>query len=153
MHIIDQNLWAAGIELPEPPAAIGRYLPVLRRGRLLYLSGQLPLAGGVVRYSGCVGAQLSAQEGYAAARLAALNVLAHIRAATHAWRDLDTLLRLEGHVASAPGFYDQAQVLDGASELFADILGEHAGHTRAALACPQLPKNAAVELVVSAALK
>jgi enamine deaminase RidA (YjgF/YER057c/UK114 family) len=150
---IEENLRLRGIELPPAPKPAGHYQPWLQRGDLLYLSGQLPIEHGERRFIGRVGAELTEEQGYAAARLAAVNVLAQIRAALGGFDRLETLLRLEGHVASAPGWNNAPRVLDGASDLFIAALGERGRHTRAAFTPPQLPLGFAVELVVTAAVR
>jgi len=149
---IDARLAELGLVLPEPPKPAGKYRGSIRGDRLLFISGQFPSSNGRLVYQGRVGEELSVQDGRNAARLAALNVLAHIRAATSEWNEFGHLVRLEGYVSSAEGWHQQPEVLDGASELFAEVLGEQAGHTRTAFSVNQLPLNAAVELVVIASL-
>jgi enamine deaminase RidA (YjgF/YER057c/UK114 family) len=149
---VEQRLAKLGLELPAPPRAVGSYRPTVLAGGLLFISGQLPLSDGKLKYVGRVGAELSEGEGRAAAQLAALNVLAQIHAALGGFDRLVTLLRMEGHVSSAPGYLAQPRVLDAASELFSEVLGDKGAHTRAAFAAPALPLNAAVELIVTAAV-
>jgi enamine deaminase RidA (YjgF/YER057c/UK114 family) len=149
----DHRLAEQGIELPKAPEPLGAYRAVVQAGSLLFLSGQLPLEDGAIRYKGRVGAELTLEEGRAAAELAALNVLAQIRRHLGGFDRLLQIVRLEGHVASAPGFYDQPRVLDAASELISRALGEKAGHARSAFAASHLPANAAVELVVTAEIQ
>ena len=138
--------------LPSPPKPVGNYVAAVRAGNLLYIAGQFPIENGTPKYCGRVGAELSEQDGYAAARLAALNVLAQIQESLGSLEPLERLLRVEGHVASAPGWNNAPEVLDGASDLFVTILGERGLHTRAAFTPTQLPLNLAVELVVEAAV-
>jgi enamine deaminase RidA (YjgF/YER057c/UK114 family) len=149
---IDENLSSLGIQLPTAPEPVGNYQAWLRRGDLLFLSGQLPIENGQRRFIGRVGDELTEEQGYAAARLAAMNVLAQIRAALGGFDRLETLLRVEGHVASAPGWNNAPKVLDGASDLFVAVLGERGRHTRAAFTPPQLPLGFSVELVVTVAV-
>lgn len=149
---IEQQLKSLGLELPVPPKPAGNYQACVRTGNLLFISGQFPIENGQLRFTGRVGAELTVEQGYAAARLAALNVLAQIRAALGGFDRLETLLRVEGHVASAPGWNNVPKVLDGASDLFAAVLGERGRHTRTAFSPEQLPLNLAVELVVTAAV-
>jgi enamine deaminase RidA (YjgF/YER057c/UK114 family) len=132
---------------------LGNYVPAVKAGNLLFLSAQLPIENGAPKYSGRVGAELSEADGWAAARLAALNALAQIQAALGSLDRLEQLVRVEGHVASAPGWSNAPRVLDGASDLFTAVLGERGPHTRAAFTPAQLPLNHAVELVVVAAIK
>ncbi|HSS05879.1 MAG TPA: RidA family protein, partial [Rhodanobacteraceae bacterium] len=149
----EQRLAKLGFELPEAPRALGSYRPAVLAGGLLFISGQLPMSNGKLAYIGRVGAELSEADGRAAAQLAALNVLAQIRAALGGFDRLLTLLRVEGHVSSAPGYFDQPRVIDAASELFSEVLGDKGAHSRAAFAPPALPRNAAIELVVIAAVE
>ncbi|GAA0843523.1 RidA family protein [Cupriavidus pauculus] len=150
---IESKLAARGLTLPSPPQPLGSYTAVSRASDLLFVSGQLPLRDGKVVWSGQVGKDLSVAEGKQAAELAALNVLAQIHAYLGGFERLDHIVRLEGHVTSAPGMLDQPAVLDGASDLFAQVLGDKAGHARAAYSATQQPGNAAVILVVIAQIK
>ena len=139
--------------LPPAPAPAGNYCAAVRTGNLLFIAGQFPTENGAPKYCGRVGAELSEMEGYAAARLAALNVLAQIQAALGSLERLEKLVRVEGHVASAPGWSKAPRVLDGASDLFVAFLGQRGQHTRTAFTPSQLPLNLAIELVVVAAVK
>jgi len=153
MSTIESKLAVRGLTLPPPPQPLGSYTAVSRAGDLLFISGQLPLRDGKVAWTGQVGRDLSVAEGKQAAALAALNVLAQIRAYLGSFDRLDHIVRVEGHVTSAPGVFDQPAVLDGASDLFAEVLGDKAGHARAAYSQTQQPGNAAVILVVIAQIK
>src|SRR5262245_5966435 len=150
---VEAKLHELGLQLPPPPKPAGNYSPTMRVGNLLFLSGQFPVESGDLRYTGRVGAELTEEQGYAAARLAALNVLAQIRSALGGFDRLQTLVRVEGHVAAAPGWHNTPKVLDGASDLFVAVLGERGRHTRTAFNPPSLPWNLAVELVVTAAVE
>ena len=149
---IEQRFRDLGIELPAPPKPAGNYQPWIATGPLLFLSGQFPIENGQLRYTGQVGGERSEEDGYAAARLSALNVLAQIRSALGGFDRLQSLLRVEGHVASAPGWTNVPRALDGASDLFVSVLGERGRHTRTAFSPARLPLNLAVELVVTAAI-
>ncbi len=138
-----------GIRLPDPPPPAGDYQPVMIRGGLGFVSGQVPVRDGRLVFTGRVGVELTPEQGKAAAELAALNVLAQIDKALPSWDQFGGLLRVEGFVASASGFIDQPEILDGASRLFTEVLGERGQHSRAALSVEQLPLNAPVELVVT----
>lgn len=150
---VASKLAARGLTLPTPPTPLGRYTAVSRAGDLLFISGQLPLRDGKVEWQGQVGKDLTVEQGRQAAELAALNVLAQIHAHLDGFERLDHIVRVEGFVTSAPGMIDQPAVVDGASELFADVLGDKAGHARAVYAQAQQPGNAAVILVVIAQVK
>jgi enamine deaminase RidA (YjgF/YER057c/UK114 family) len=150
---VETKLAELGLKLPVAPKPVGNYLAFVRTGSLLFLSGQFPIADGDLRYAGRVGSELTDQQGYAAARLAALNVLAQINSALGGFDRLESLVRVEGHVAAAPGWHNTPRVLDGASDLFVAVLGKRGKHARVAFNPPTLPLNAAVELVVTAAVK
>ena len=150
---IEQRLKERGLSLPNPPQPLGSYTAVSQAGDLLFISGQLPLQDGKVVWQGALGRELTLEQGKQAAQLAALNVLAQIHAHLGGFERLDHIVRLEGHVTSAPGWLQQTAVLDGASDLFAEVLGEKAGHARAAYSQVQQPANAAVILVVIAQIK
>ena len=139
--------------MPDPPPPAGDYQPVIIRGGLGFVSGQLPIRDGRLLFIGRVGIELTPEQGKAAAEIAALNVLAQIDRALPSWDRFGGLLRVEGFVASASGFTSQPEVLDGASRLFVETLGELGQHSRAALSVEQLPLNASVELVVTFALR
>lgn len=150
---IESKLAELGLSLPAPPQPLGRYTAVSEAGELLFVSGQLPLREGNVVWQGRVGDTLSTEEGKQAAELAALNVLSQIRAHLGGFDRLEQIVRVEGHVSSAHGFVDQPAVIDGASDLFARVLGNKAGHARSAFSQTQLPANAAVVLVVIARIR
>ncbi|MCA3185077.1 MULTISPECIES: RidA family protein [unclassified Cupriavidus] len=150
---VEARLAELGLTLPPPPQPLGSYTAVSRAGDLLFISGQLPLQDGKVVWQGQVGRDLTVAEGKQAAQLAALNVLAQIHAHLGGFARLDHIVRVEGYVASAPGMLDQPAVVDGASDLFAAVLGDKAGHARAVHAQTQQPANAAVILVVIAQIR
>ena len=143
---IEARLEALDLVLPEARAALGSYVPFLHLDGQLYIAGQLPLADGKIAVAGKLGAELDLGQGQAAARLCALHILAQARAAL---RDLDRivqLLRLNGFVNAAPDFADHPKVLNAASDLMVEILGNKGIHTRIAVGCASLPLGAAVEI-------
>jgi enamine deaminase RidA (YjgF/YER057c/UK114 family) len=144
----EARLVEMGIEFPEAPAAIGDYIPVVKFGDMVVTSGQLPMQDGTMTASGKVGQDLSVEEGAAAARVAALNCVAQIRSCVGSLDNVTRIIRVEGFVNSADGFHSQPQVLNGASNLLAEIFGEAGRHTRFAVGVNELPLNAAVEVVV-----
>lgn len=141
------------IILPAPPNPVGSYKAGIVRNGIGFVSGQFPLVDGKLAYTGRVGAELSSDEGYEAARIAGLNVLAQISRLTGEFGSLDGLLRLDGYVASEAGYLDQPQVLNGASELFVQYLGSKGDHARTAFSVMQLPLNSPIELAVTFAVK
>ncbi len=150
---IDARLKALGIELPCPPSPAGSYESVVIRNGVGYVSGQLPIRNGVLAYPGRVGDELTVEEAMQAAELAGLNALAQIERSANGWQSFAGLLRMDGYIASARGFANQPEILDRASLLFRDVLGERGAHARAAFSVEQLPLNASVELVVTFAVK
>jgi enamine deaminase RidA (YjgF/YER057c/UK114 family) len=144
---IDARLAALGIELPPPRKPVATYVAFTRTGDQVWISGQGPTWNQEVRYRGKLGRELDLEQGRAAARLTALNLLAHLRVACDG--DLDRVTRcvkLFGLVNSAPDFTEQPKVIDGASELMVEIFGDAGRHSRAAVAAPALPLSIAVEL-------
>lgn len=152
-HAVDERLEALGLILPSRSKPAGNYLAASRSDSLLFISGQFPLENGRLKYVGQIGRDLTPDDGYRATRLAALNVLSHLRHETDGWRQLDCILRLDGHISSAPHFHEQPRVLDGASDLFKQVLQSRAGHARTVFAHAALPLNSSVELVVIAGLR
>jgi len=147
---IESRLREAGIVLPAPPAAAGAYQRVVCRGRFGFVSGQFPFLDGRLAHAGRVGIELTPAQGRDCASIAAANVLAQIRLALGGWERFGGLLRVEGHVASAPDFLKQPLVLDGASEFFVRALGPELGaHARTAFHATRLPLDAPVELAVT----
>ncbi len=143
---IEARLADLGITLPEaaPPAA--NYVPFLMVGDELHISGQLPMGPDGLAHMGTVGDGLSVAEGAEAARLCALNILAQAKAALGTLDRIARCIRLAGFVNAAPGFEQHPAVVNGASDLIADVLGEKGRHTRIAVGCASLPFNAAVEV-------
>jgi len=150
---VEDKLAELGLVLPTPPKPLGSYTAVSEAGNQLFISGQVPLVDGKVIFTGRVGDEQTVDDGKDAAEIAALNVLAQINAHLGGFDRLDHIVRVEGHVSSVDGFYDQPAVIDAASELFAAVLGDKAGHARSAFSHSQLPANATVVLVVIAQIK
>jgi enamine deaminase RidA (YjgF/YER057c/UK114 family) len=142
------NVAGTPIELPPAPLPVGNYARVAGSAGFHLLSGQLPFRDGRILYPGRLGDSLTLDQGRAAARQAALNALAHIHALTDGFRRLERLLRMDGYVACAPDFFDHPAVLDAASDLFVEALGERGVHARGAVGVQSLPGGAAVELLI-----
>ncbi len=148
MGMIDDRLAELGVTLPEAAAPVANYAGWVHAEDLIYTAGQLPMLDGKPQYAGRLGADLSVEEGAAAARLCAINALAQARAAL-ADGDLDRIVRvvkLVGYVNATPDFTDHPQVLNGASDLMVDIFGEKGRHARSAVGVASLPLGVAVEL-------
>jgi len=145
-----QMLAELAIVLPPVTAPIGSYVPGIRTGNLVLVSGQLPFREGKLTATGKVGADLTVEEAARASRQAGLNALA-IAAHTAGGIDRITrIVRLAVFVNSAPGFTDQPIVANGASDLMIEIFGEAGKHVRAAVGASELPRNAAVEVELMA---
>jgi enamine deaminase RidA (YjgF/YER057c/UK114 family) len=134
-----------GVALPQVAAPLASYVPAVRTGNLVYTSGQLPIEGGTLAATGKVGAEVSPEQGKALARICALNALAAVGSVV----DIDTVARVVkvvGFVASAPGFNGQPNVINGASDLFAEVFGDNGAHARSAVGVSELPLDAPVEV-------
>jgi enamine deaminase RidA (YjgF/YER057c/UK114 family) len=144
---IEQRLTELGIELPRPSAPGANYVPCVRTGDLVLVTGQLAQWNGERRFVGKVGREYDVDDGRQAARLCALNVVAHLRAMLGG--DLDRVVRcvrIGGYVNAAPDFHGHSQVLDGASDVLVEIFGEAGRHTRIAVGVSALPYDVAVEV-------
>ncbi len=146
MTSIEEKLAAKGYTLPEAPEALFNYVPYVVSGNLVFVAGQVPI-GGSREYKGKVGVDLSVEEGQEAAAQCALNLLAQARdAAGGDWSRVKRCVKLGGFVNSAPDFTDQSVVLNGASDLMVEALGDAGRHARFAVSAPSLPAGFAVEV-------
>ena len=143
---VEDKLRQMGVELPDPPKPVASYVPCVRTGNLLFVSGQVPREKGVLKYSGQVGGERSLDDGYQAARICALNALSAVKQAVGSLENIRRIVKLTGYVASAKGFTDQPKVVDGASTLLVELFGERGQHARAAVGVNELPLGSAVEL-------
>ncbi|MFK0684465.1 RidA family protein [Ochrobactrum sp. BD67] len=147
MGLVSARLKELGLILPELTAPSGAYVPYRLSGHTLYISGQVPRVDGVDCYLGLVGSTMNVEEAYQAARVCALNLLA--RAASALDGDLDRIsacLQVRGFVNAVPDFKDHPAVIDGASDLLIEVLGEKGHHARTALGAGSLPRGFAVEV-------
>ena len=152
----EQRLHALGLKLPPAAAPVANYIAVSKMGGLLVVSGQLPFgADGKIdpRHLGKLGLGVSAEDGRAAARACALNILAQANAALGNLDRIAQVLRLTGYVASTPDSGDQPQVVNGASDLMVAVLGDAGRHTRVAVGVAALPARCAVEIDAIIAIK
>jgi enamine deaminase RidA (YjgF/YER057c/UK114 family) len=144
---IEARLARLGVELPPAAAPAANYVPFVRHGDLVYISGQLPLTPRGVDCRGRLGDSVSVEDGRRAARLCAINVLAQAKAALGGELErIRQVVRITGFVASAPGFTEQHLVVNGASDFLVEALGERGRHARAAVGVAALPLDAAVEV-------
>jgi enamine deaminase RidA (YjgF/YER057c/UK114 family) len=142
-----------GLELPALPQPVAAYVPAMMSRGLIFASGQTPTKDGNLVYQGKVGAEVSTEDAYTGAQIAALNCLAELE---HVLGDLDRvrrIVKLTGYVASAPGFGQQPRVINGASELLVQLWGERGHHARAAIGVSELPFNAPVEIELIAEIE
>lgn len=144
---IESRLKELGIVLPQAAAPAANYVPYVISGNLLYLSGQLPMENGKIGVTGHLGKDVDVAGGQRAAELCAINILAQAKAALGGdLGRIKRLIKLNGFVASTPDFVEQHLVINGASNLLANVLGEAGKHARAAVGMAALPLNAAVEI-------
>lgn len=144
---IEARLAELGITLPEAAVPAANYVPAVRTGDQLFISGQVPMLDGKLHYIGKLGAGFAQEEAVAAARLCALNIIAQAKLALDG--DLDRIRRivkLVGFVNSAPEFGDQPKVVNGASDLMVDVFGDAGRHARSAVGVAGLPFGVAVEV-------
>ncbi|GFO81024.1 RidA family protein [Methyloceanibacter sp.] len=143
---IEARLKALDLALPEAKAAIGTYVPFVHMNGQLLISGQLPMKDGTLAVTGQLGRDVELDASQAAAKLCALNILAQAKLALGDLDRITQLMRLNGFVNAAPDFADHPKVINGASDLMVEILGDKGRHTRIAVGCSSLPLNAAVEI-------
>ena len=140
------RLAALGLTLPPVAAPVAAYVPALRTGAYVYVSGQVPVADGKLAGTGKVGAEVSTEEAAQMARTCALNGLAAGASVVGGLGGIRRIVKIVGFVASAPGFSGQPQVINGASELLIEVFGEDGRHARSAIGVAELPLNAPVEV-------
>lgn len=151
MH--EQRLRDAGLELPDAASPSFNYVPVTVHRGVAYISGQLPKVDGEVRVTGKVGAEVDLETAQAEARICILQGLACLRAELGTLDRVERILKLNGYVASAPGFNAQPRVIDAASEVLVTVFGEAGRHARAAVGVAELPRNVAVEIDMIVAVR
>ncbi len=142
---VEARLAALGLKLPGAPSPAANYVPYTIAKGLVFIAGQAPVVDGQYQSVGRVGAEVTLEAAQAAARLCALNVLAQVKAAVVGdWSRIRGCVRVCGYVSSAPGFFDQPRVLDGASDLIVQVLGDAGKHARSALGVAALRGNVPV---------
>ncbi|QDV92190.1 Putative reactive intermediate deaminase TdcF [Phycisphaerae bacterium RAS2] len=147
-----EKLAQLGLTLPPAPQAIGSYVPGIRAGRLIFVSGQLPFLNGQLTSTGKVATEVDLETARGAARQAGLNALAIAANVAGGIDRIGRIVRLAVFVNSAPGFSDQPKVANGASDLMVEVFGEAGRHARAAVGAAELPMNASVEVEMVAEL-
>lgn len=143
---IADRLKALGLSLPDAPAPVANYVPYLIAGDLLFISGQISKAPDGTIVTGRLGADITVEQGQKAAHCCALNILAQANAALGSLDRIAQVMRLTGYVASTPDAGDQPAVINGASNLMVEVLGDAGRHTRVAVGVAALPAGCAVEI-------
>lgn len=146
MSKIEKRLEELGVQLPEAPSARGNYKPSMQIGDFVYTSGASCVIDGEIVYHGRLGTDLTIEEGYDAAKITALNLLSMLKAELGDLDRITQIVKLLGFVSSAPDFYDQPKVINGASDFLVEVFGEKGKHTRSALGTSVLPFNIPVEI-------
>lgn len=147
MGQIDKRLAELGLNLPVPAKPVANYVPWVRTGNLVFISGQVPVENGKATYTGQLGDTVSLEDGAKSARLCAINLIAQLKDACGG--DLDRVKRvvkLVGFVNATPSFTDHPKVINGASDVMVEVFGDKGRHARSAVACPSLPLGVATEV-------
>ena len=146
----EKKLEQKGITLPEVPTPVANYAPVKKSGKYLYISGQSCVVNGEIKYRGRLGKDLTIEEGYDAARLTAVNIIAVLKDTIGSLDKIKNIVKVFGLVSSDQDFFDQPKVINGASDLFVEIFGEKGLHARSAVGTSVLPFNIPVEIEIIA---
>jgi enamine deaminase RidA (YjgF/YER057c/UK114 family) len=142
----EERLQELGVSLPAPAVPVAAYVPCVRTGNLVYVSGQVPVVDGKPSHLGLLGGDVDLEDGRAAARTCAVNVLAALKAELGELSRVRRVVKVTGFVASTPGFTDHPRVINAASELFGDAFGDAGRHARAAVGVAALPLGVPVEV-------
>lgn len=146
MSTPEERLRELGIELPDVVPPVASYVPTSRTGSLVYTSGQVPMVKGELEVTGSVGAEVDADTAARQARICALNAIAALKAEVGELSRVRRIVKVVGFVASAPDFYGQPQVVNGASDVLAEVFGDAGRHARSAVGVAVLPLNVPVEV-------
>jgi enamine deaminase RidA (YjgF/YER057c/UK114 family) len=149
----EAKLAELGLTLPNPPAAAGSYVPVVRTGNLLFCAGTIAVFNGQQTHVGQVGKEQTIESAKKAAEICVLNTLANIKAAVGSLEQVTRIVMVNGFVNAVDGFSDSPAVINGASDLLVKVFGEAGKHARAAVATNGLPRGTTVEVVVVAEVK
>ena len=146
MSVIESRLKELGVALPTPPMPVASYVPCTISGNIVFVSGQIPIADGAIKYVGKLGVDVPLEAGQAAAQLCAINLLAQLKAAIGDLDRVTRCLKLGVFVNAAPDYTQQPEVANGASDLIAAVFGDAGKHARAAVGVGSLPRGVAVEV-------
>ncbi|MDE1830296.1 MAG: RidA family protein [Thaumarchaeota archaeon] len=144
--MIEEKIASMNIALPIPPKPAGSYIPVVRTGNLVFVSGQIPIKDGKVKFQGKVPTDASVDTAQKAARLCIINVLAQLKSEIETLDRVSKIVRVSGFVNSASDFFEQPKVINAASDLLFEIFGEKGKHSRIAVGVASLPLNSTVEI-------
>jgi enamine deaminase RidA (YjgF/YER057c/UK114 family) len=145
--IVEQRLKKLKIELPSPAAPAANYVPFVISGNLVFVSGQITSWNGELKYTGIVGDDRTLDEGYQAARVCGLNLISQVKEACDGKLDrVKRVVKLGGFVSSTANFKEHPLVINGASDLMADVFGDNGQHARFAVGAPALPRDTLVEI-------
>ncbi|MET8141990.1 RidA family protein [Sphaerisporangium sp. NPDC005288] len=153
MSTPEERLKELGLTLPEVVKPLAAYVPAVRTGDYVYVSGQIPLEDGKLGATGKVGAEVTLEEAKRQARVCALNGIAAAAQAAGGLGNIVRIVKVVGFVASAPGFTDQPKVVNGASELFGEVFGDAGVHARSAVGVAALPLDVPVEVELIAEVR
>jgi enamine deaminase RidA (YjgF/YER057c/UK114 family) len=142
----EDKLKELGIELPEAPSPLGSYVPVIRTGNLVFLSGILPFVDGNLLRQGKVGEDITIDDAREDTKRVVMNALAVLRSHIGSLNTVKRCIKITGYIASSPDFTEQPKVLNAASDLLYEIFGEAGRHARTAIGVTVLPLNAPVEI-------
>lgn len=143
--MIEEKIKSIGIKLPNPPNPAGSYIPVVKSGNLLYVSGQIPMEDGKVAFTGKV-SDANIETAQKSARICAINILAQLKKELGDLEKISKIVRLSGFVNSEPEFTQQPKVINAASDLFYEIFGDIGKHSRIAVGVASLPLNSMTEI-------
>jgi len=143
--LIEQKIESLGIKLPTPPTPAGSYVPAVRTGKLLYISGQIPMEDDKVVFTGKVSDE-NLETAQKSARMCAINILAQLKRELGDLEKVSKIVRISGFVNSVPGFSQHPKVINSASDLFFEIFGEKGKHSRIAVGVASLPLDSMTEI-------
>ena len=145
MSRVENRIRELGLDIPPCPAAVASYVPAMKVAGFVYASGQTPIIDGKLMYKGKLGRDFTTEQGYEAARIAAMRLIAELQSVVD---DLDRvrIVRVTGYVNSDEDFDEHPQVVNGASELLLSVFGQRGPHSRTSVGVPSLPAGAAVEV-------
>jgi enamine deaminase RidA (YjgF/YER057c/UK114 family) len=149
----EEALKKMGLELPPTSAPRASYVPAVKAGRFVYLSGCLPFLNGNLLFEGKIDRDLTVEQGYHAAQLSALHLLSALKSVVPDLADVERIVRVTGYVASSEGFRSQHLVVNGASDLLKDVFGKKGNHSRIAIGTFELPLGAPVEIELIATIR